>query len=54
MKACKTAIRTGLSSGLKEGLRTELTAFSMLFGTLDQKEGMAAFLEKRKAQFVGR
>jgi enoyl-CoA hydratase len=54
MKACKTAIRTGLSSGLKEGLRTELTAFSMLFGTMDQKEGMAAFLEKRKAQFVGK
>jgi enoyl-CoA hydratase/carnithine racemase len=54
LKACKTAIRTGLSAGLKEGLRTELLAFSMLFGTLDQKEGMAAFLEKRKAQFVGK
>jgi enoyl-CoA hydratase len=54
LKACKTAIRTGLSVGLKEGLKTELTAFSMLFGTLDQKEGMEAFLEKRKAQFVGK
>jgi enoyl-CoA hydratase len=54
LKACKTSMRTGLSAGLKEGLRTELAAFSMLFGTLDQKEGMAAFLEKRKAQFIGK
>ena len=54
LKACKIAMRSGLSMGLKEGLRTELAAFSMLFGTLDQKEGMAAFLEKRKAKFVGK
>ena len=28
--------------------------FCMLFGTEDQKEGMAAFMEKRKAVFKGR
>jgi enoyl-CoA hydratase len=54
LKACKTAMRTGLSAGLQEGLKTEMIAFSMLFGTLDQKEGMAAFLEKRKPKFVGK
>jgi enoyl-CoA hydratase len=54
LKACKTAIRTGLSAGLKEGLRTEMIAFSMLFGTLDQKEGMIAFLEKRPPGFLNR
>jgi enoyl-CoA hydratase len=54
LKACKTAIRTGLSAGLQEGLKTEMMSFSMLFGTLDQKEGMASFLEKRKPKFVGK
>jgi enoyl-CoA hydratase len=54
MKACKAAMKAGLNTGLKEGLRIEQNAFSMLFGTLDQKEGMAAFLEKRKARFVGK
>ncbi|MBW2096049.1 MAG: enoyl-CoA hydratase/isomerase family protein [Deltaproteobacteria bacterium] len=54
LKACKTSIRTGLRTGLKEGLKIEQTAFSMLFGTLDQKEGMAAFLEKRKPKYLGK
>jgi len=54
MKACKTAMRTGLNAGLKEGLRIEQAAFSMLFGTHDQKEGMAAFMEKRKAKYLGK
>jgi len=54
IRACKIAIRTGLSVGLKEGLRVEQTAFSMLFGTHDQKEGMAAFMEKRKPGFLGK
>lgn len=54
LKACKTSIRTGLRTGLKEGLKIEQTAFSMLFGTLDQKEGMAAFLEKRKPKYHGK
>ncbi|BBO88091.1 enoyl-CoA hydratase/isomerase family protein [Desulfosarcina ovata] len=54
MKACKTAMRSGLNCGLKEGLRIEEMAFCMLFGTLDQKEGMKAFLEKRKPKFLGK
>ena len=36
-----------------EGLAAEVTAFGQLFGTADAKEGIAAFLEKRAAQFTG-
>ena len=46
LRAAKTAIHMGLTVGLKDGLQTEQHAFCMLFGTQDQKEGMAAFLEK--------
>ncbi len=54
LRAAKTAIRKGLSTGLKEGLTIEQDCFAMLFGTQDQKEGMTAFLEKRKPQFTGK
>lgn len=54
IRACKTAMNAGLNTGLKEGLKIEQNAFSMLFGTLDQKEGMAAFMEKRKPKFLGK
>lgn len=54
LRACKTAMQAGLNTGLKEGLRIEAIAFSMLFGTQDQKEGMAAFIEKRQPTFVGK
>jgi enoyl-CoA hydratase/carnithine racemase len=35
-------------------VRFERRIFHGLFGTEDQKEGMAAFSEKRQAQFTGR
>jgi len=41
------------STGLNFKLDGEALAFGQLFGTVDQKEGMAAFLEKRKPQFLG-
>jgi len=53
LRAAKTAIRKGLSTSLKEGLQIEQDLFCMLFGTQDQKEGMRAFLEKRKPSFRG-
>jgi enoyl-CoA hydratase len=39
---------------LAEGLAAERKSFYFLFSTEDQKEGMRAFLEKRKAVFKGR
>lgn len=39
---------------LAEGLRFERRLFHSLFATEDQKEGMSAFIEKRKAQFTNR
>jgi enoyl-CoA hydratase/carnithine racemase len=54
LRAAKTTIRKGLNVSLKEGLQLEQDLFCMLFGTEDQKEGMAAFLEKRKPIFKGR
>ena len=38
----------------KNGYETELNAFGDCFGTEDMKEGTVAFLEKRKANFIGK
>ncbi len=47
-------IRRGLEVGQSEGENLEADAFGLLFATADQKEGAAAFLEKRKPEFQGR
>lgn len=52
--AAKGALRVGLESSLAEGLRQERLAFASLFDTEDQKEGMAAFREKRPPAFTNR
>ena len=39
---------------LSEGLRFERRVFHSTFATHDQKEGMTAFVEKRKADFKNR
>ncbi len=49
----KTVIRRG-DPTLPSANELEAQAFAMLFGTQDQKEGMAAFVEKRAAKFEGR
>jgi len=54
LRAAKIAIRKGCNASLNEGLQIEQDLFCMLFGTEDQKEGMAAFMEKRKSNFKGR
>jgi enoyl-CoA hydratase len=41
------------TAGLNYKLDSEAMAFGNLFGSFDQREGMSAFLEKRKPQFKG-
>jgi enoyl-CoA hydratase len=50
----KDAIANGLNMGKEDGLRYEASLFGVLFATEDQKEGMGAFVEKRKAEFKGK
>jgi enoyl-CoA hydratase/carnithine racemase len=50
----KEAVLAGEDSSLEAGLMLERKAFQLLFATRDQKEGMRAFLEKRKPEFEGR
>ena len=47
----KQAVNRAFETTLTEGVRAERSLFLSLFGTDDQKEGMAAFAEKRKAAF---
>lgn len=50
----KNAIANGLNMGKEDGFRYEASLFGVLFSTEDQKEGMGAFVEKRKASFKGK
>jgi len=47
----KQAVNVAFESTLREGVRHERQLFLSLFGTADQREGMAAFVEKRKPRF---
>ena len=47
----KKAVNLAYESHLTEGVRSERALFLSLFGTPDQREGMAAFVEKRKPRF---
>ncbi|GAQ88577.1 enoyl-CoA hydratase [Klebsormidium nitens] len=50
----KEAVNSANDLGLSEGVKKENLFFSACFGLYDQKEGMSAFLEKRKARFENR
>lgn len=50
----KEAVLAGQDASLETAIMLERKAFQLLFSTADQKEGMRAFLEKRKAEFKGR
>jgi enoyl-CoA hydratase len=50
----KEAVNRAFETNLAEGIRFERRIFHSLFGTEDQKEGMAAFLEKRPPDFKNR
>ncbi|WP_137846156.1 enoyl-CoA hydratase [Microbacterium sp. 2FI] len=52
--AAKAALDAAMEVPLTEGLRFERHVFASLFDTVDQKEGMAAFREKRAPDFQNR
>jgi enoyl-CoA hydratase len=50
----KETINRSYETTLAEGVRFERRLFHSMFAVADQKEGMAAFIEKRKAKFENR
>jgi enoyl-CoA hydratase/carnithine racemase len=50
----KEVVLAGMDASLEGALLMERKAMHLLFATRDQKEGMAAFLEKRKPSYEGR
>ena len=54
LAAAKAALNHSLQGDHVENLTGEAERFAGLFASADQKEGMAAFIEKRDATFIGR
>jgi enoyl-CoA hydratase len=54
LQLAKEAVLKVYDASLQDGLEFERKNFYLLFSTEDQKEGMAAFVEKRKAEFKGK
>lgn len=54
IRLAKESVNKAFDATLNEGLEFERKNFYMLFASQDQKEGMAAFVEKRPAHFEGK
>lgn len=54
VKANKEMVNAAYETGLTQGIQFERRLFHALFATADQKEGMAAFVEKRPGNWSGR
>jgi len=54
VKANKEMVNAAFEMPLSAGVQFERRLFNGLFGTQDQKEGMAAFVEKRPGKWVGK
>jgi len=50
----KDAIVNGINMTKEDGFRYEASLFGLLFSTQDRKEGLAAFIEKRRPEFAGK
>ncbi|MCC6956892.1 MAG: enoyl-CoA hydratase/isomerase family protein [Anaerolineales bacterium] len=53
LRLAKQAVNNAFETSLSEGIANERRAFYLLFSTEDQKEGMAAFIEKRSPEWKG-
>ena len=54
VRLAKDAVLAAFETSLEEGLEMERKNFFLLFATDDMREGMQAFIEKRKPEFKGR
>jgi enoyl-CoA hydratase len=54
VRLAKESVNNAFETYLADGLADERRAFYMLFASEDQKEGMAAFIEKRKPEWKGK
>jgi len=54
LRTIKALVNAGLNMDLNSALAHEARCFEILFATEDQKEGTAAFMEKRKPEFKGK
>ncbi len=53
LRMAKEALNAAWSTSLEKGMQIETDGWAMTYGTKDQKEGMKAFLEKRKPVYTG-
>lgn len=54
VRFCKAAVNEGTQTDIDRAMSIEADLFGLCFATEDQKEGMKAFVEKRKANFLGK
>ncbi|MGM0414095.1 MAG: enoyl-CoA hydratase/isomerase family protein, partial [Bacillota bacterium] len=54
VKMTKESINYGIDAGVERGISFEINAFSLCFGTEDQKIGLEAFINKEKPEFIGK
>jgi len=54
VRLSKVAANEGMQVDIDRAMTIEADAFGLCFATADQKEGMTAFVEKRKANFTGK
>ncbi|MCS6883851.1 MAG: enoyl-CoA hydratase-related protein [Acidobacteriota bacterium] len=54
LRMAKEAVKSAARLTLREGLEREIDLFALCFSSQDKEEGVKAFLEKRKPQFIGK